>query len=290
MQKIVVVSFVVVFFFVIACRTVQRSPDTVPTYSPKIEPQYRMLQYKQLQGGYFLRNSVNLEDNINFIPVSSSLEFDSILGYAMTMGNTAYVPDFSNKFIVVIAMRPSSSVYEINISSIYFLNGEIQISYDVLLSGRQDIGYFLLNMKVYEIEKPDVEVSKLQFVNSSTGKVSAISLSKDPLYPDSIVDVIKNYTGTYKGIFLSKKGIGIGVELELNPDYTYTLYQEYFMNRGKKLKNTGTWKTSVDFHSFSLIDDKNNNWMSFEFADKNTIEKLDSNGERIASGLYKLRK
>ncbi|MDR1104437.1 MAG: copper resistance protein NlpE, partial [Endomicrobium sp.] len=100
-------------------------------------------------------------------------------------------------------------------------------------------------------------------------------------------DMLDNYTGIYKGIFSSADNNKILTELDLRADYSYTLRQEYLTDNGRVFESSGKWYPSVDISSFVLNKNKD---LIFYFINKNTIEKLGNNGERLESGNYILKK
>ncbi|MDR0723973.1 MAG: copper resistance protein NlpE [Endomicrobium sp.] len=79
----------------------------------------------------------------------------------------------------------------------------------------------------------------------------------------------------------------MSVELDLKSDYSFYLKQTYLTLNGKTFESSGKWYPTPDLSSFVLNKNKN---LSFYFKDKNTIEKLDDNGEKANSNKYTLKK
>ena len=99
-----------------------------------------------------------------------------------------------------------------------------------------------------------------------------------------------DWYGEYKGVFPCADCDGIEVELQLNPDKTYELSQEYL---GKGDNNETEVKGSFVFDSAAptvVVLDNNAENRKF-FVGENFVEALDSDGKKIESKLnYKLVK
>jgi len=247
------------------------------------------LKFKEMQG-YFLKNSVKLPKDVNFITVYSDKGFDAVLGMAKTMTNVITMADMRKNIVAVIAMKPSRTLNDIKINNVYLIGNNIYIDYEVAPKTAPDVGYFISNMKAFEIERPQI-VTSVSFSDPSKNITVTPFGKRNASSPADIDSMLKYYTGIFKGTLPAADGPGIATVLELLPDYTFNIKQTYLNNAGRVFESSGKWAPTEDLSSVVLNYDKDfSEQMRFYFIDKNTIEKLDVNGERINSELYKLRK
>ncbi|MDR3124409.1 MAG: copper resistance protein NlpE [Endomicrobium sp.] len=237
--------------------------------------------------GYFLKSNVKLSHEINFFTIGSLTKFKKIAGIAKTMANSVVMPDFGNEVVLIIAMKPSKDFKVISIKRVCMLSNNMYIDYEVSQKDAKDLGYFVPNVYIFKIQKPEVIINTC-FIDSNK-KVTVLPFGERNINsPIDVYDMLKNYTGVYKGTFqVSNTENLMAVELKLEPDYTFYLKQTYLDLNGKTFKSFGKWYPASDLSSFILNKNKN---LSFYFIDKNTVEKLDANGEKIDSSMYTLKK
>jgi hypothetical protein len=250
----------------------------------KLEPeQKKSLQFKKCSG-FFLKNNVKLPNNINFFTVNSSLKFKNLLGIAKAMSNTLFIPNFDKSVLLIIAEKPSVNLRDISVNQIYTKENNIYIEYEIK-EQESDRDYFVQNLGIFEIEKPPV-IFNVYFINKDKAFIVPFGNRNDKS-PLNVSDMLENYIGVYKGIFPAADNNKILTELDLRPDYSYTLTQEYLMDDGRVFESSGKWYPSADISSFVLNKNKD---LIFYFINKNTIEKLSDIGERLKSGSYILKK
>jgi hypothetical protein len=246
--------------------------------------QKQFLQFKECSG-FFLKNNVKLPNNINFFTVNSALKFKNLLGIAKAVSNIAVVPNFSKSVLLIIAEKPSVNLRDINVSQIYMKENNMYVEYEIK-EQESDKDYFAKNLGVFEVEKPSV-ILNVYFVNKDSKAFVVPFGNRNDKSPLNVSDMLDNYTGIYKGIFPAADNNKILTELDLRPDYSYNLKQEYLTDNGRVFESSGKWYPSVDISSFVLSKNKDS---IFYFINKNTIEKLGNNGERLESGNYILKK
>ncbi|MDR0398726.1 MAG: copper resistance protein NlpE [Endomicrobium sp.] len=246
--------------------------------------QKQSLQFKECFG-FFLKNNVKLPNNINFFTVNSTLKFKNLLGITKAMSNTVVVPNFGKSVLLIIAEKPSVNLRDISINQIYMKEDNIYVEYEVK-EQESDKNYFVQNLGIFEIEKPPV-ILNVYFVNKDNKAFVVPFGNRSDKSPLNVSDMLENYTGVYKGIFPAADNNKILTELDLRPDYSYTLRQEYLTDSGRVFESSGKWYPSLDISSFVLNKNKD---LIFYFINKNTIEKLDDTGERLESGSYILKK
>ncbi|MCL2334848.1 MAG: copper resistance protein NlpE [Endomicrobia bacterium] len=298
-----------VFLFLLAAMSLQGCIKTTTTAAtPSVQPpQISKETVKQVEAqagniaasaplkfsemkGYFLKNSVKLPNDVNFITAYSDKSFDAALGIAKTMTNTITMADMRKNIVAVIAMKPSMTVNDIKINNAYLVGTNIYIDYEITSKAVSDVGYFISNMKVFEIERPQI-VTNVSFSDPSKN-ITVLPFGKRNVSSPADVDsMVKYYTGTYKGTLPAADGPGINIVLALLPDYTFNMKQTYLNNPDRVFESSGKWAPTEDLSSAVLNYDKDaSEQMRFYFIDKNTVEKLDVSGEKINSELYKLRK
>ncbi|MDR3256639.1 MAG: copper resistance protein NlpE N-terminal domain-containing protein [Endomicrobium sp.] len=280
-------------FFIAGCKTVLQeriSLETIKEVKSKTasleQKQQILLQFKELNG-YFLKNNVKLLHEINFFTISSLNKLNKILSVAKTMTNTINIPDFDKNVVIVAATKPSKILNTIAMNKIYMIDNNMYVEYDIKSTKAQELGYFVLNVQVFEIEKPKA-ITNVCFIDSEKKMTVVPFGNRNMNSPSSISDMLKNYTGIYKGTFPTADcGGEIFTELNLKSNYTYTLKQKYLATSSRIFESSGKWLPSEDLYSFTL---NNNEDLMFYFANKDMIEKLNNAGEKINSGLYKLKK
>jgi hypothetical protein len=267
-----------------------RSLETTP--SKEVELKESELHYEQKDflkfkkcTGFFLKPSVNLPNNINFFTISSINKFKNLLGIAKTMSNAIVTPNFNESILLIIAEKSLLNLHNIIINQVYMKDNNIYIEYEIK-EQESNNGYFVQNLGVFEIEKPSV-VLNVYFINKDNKAFVVAFGNRYNKSPVDIPDMLEHYTGIYKGILPAVNSNKILTELSLNPDYSYTLKQEYLVDNGRVFESSGKWYPSVDISSFALNKNKD---LIFYFINRNTIEKLGINGERLESNDYILKK
>ena len=247
------------------------------------------LKFRELSG-YFLRNDVKLTQEVNFFTINSEKNFEAVLGIARLMENNVTPFDLRKNIVVVIAMKPSRTEYDIKIYGVYLIDSDIYINYEIIPKSIPDIGFFITNMKAVEIERPQ-SITNVSFANQNKVITVIPFGARTAGSPANISDMTKYYTGTYKGTIPAADGPGIVTVLTLSPDYTFTLEQSYLNRPDRVFTSSGKWAPTEDVSSFVLNYDKGQTEQSrFYFIDRNTVEKLDQYGEKINSEFYKLKK
>jgi hypothetical protein len=239
--------------------------------------------------GYFIKNEVKLEDGINFFILFSKKRFDKILGMSAIEADISQNPDFKNKVVIVLSSNRNEQGYDIKIMRAYAIGSDIYVEYDVSQKS-QELYYYALSAKIFEIEKPQVAMN-ICFIDAD-GNTKVLPLGNRNEYsPSNIDDLIRHYTGTYKGTLPSADGPGISTVLVLSKDYTFNLRQIYLKVPDRVYETSGKWAPTSDLSSFVLNYDKAGQEQTFfRFINKSTIEQLDIYGELIDSEFYKLKK
>jgi Uncharacterized lipoprotein NlpE involved in copper resistance len=299
MKKIVIF---LIPFIIAGCLPPSRLQQQSTTITPETVKQVEMqaadisqaeaLNVRELDG-YFLRNGVKLINDINFITADSYQNFENILGVSRKNAVPAQIPDLRKNIVAVIAAKPSGMSNEIKISKAYVIGSDIYIDYEITPKTSLDVGYFVSDVKAFEIEKPKF-ITNISF-SGSDKKMTVIAFGKRSAgSPKNVQDMIKYYTGTYKGTIPAADAAGIHMTLALSADYTYVLKQTYLNNSGRVFESSGKWTPGNDLSYFILDYDKPlQEQMRFYFINKSLIEKLDINGEKINSDdaeLYRLKK
>jgi hypothetical protein len=249
------------------------------------------LNVKELDG-YFLRNNVKLNNEVNFFVIDSQKNFDAVLGQAKTMTNVITMTDLSKNIAAVIAMKPSQTLNDIKITKAYLIGDDIYIDYEISAKEMPEVGYFISNVKAFEIQMPE-RILNVSFVDTNKNMTILPFGKRTADSPMSADAMLKHYTGRFKGTIPVADGPGISMLLYLSNNYTYRLEQIYLNNPARTFENTGKWAPSKDLSFFVLDYDKSvHERTSFYFIDRNTIEKLDINGERITVNpeSYRLKK
>jgi hypothetical protein len=208
-----------------------------------------------------------------------------LLGIAKTMSNTVSSPDFNKNILIIITEQPSITLHDIVLNQVYMKKNDMYVEYEIKQQ-ESNKGYFVQNLGVFEIEK-SVVILNVYFINTDNKSFVVPFGSRHSKSPSNVLDMLDNYTGVYKGTSPAADNNKIFTELNLKPDYSYTLKQEYLSTRARVFESEGKWYPSVDISSFVLNKDKD---LIFYFIDKKTIEKLSNTGERFESENYILKK
>jgi hypothetical protein len=292
-KTIVLVVCLAIFFIISGCLSITQERKVLKTVPMKevelknveLEPEKKQfLQFKKCSG-FFLKNNVKLPNKVNFFMVSSASKFKNLLGITKTMSNTVSSPDFNKKISIIIIEQPSITLRDIVVNQVYMKRNDMYVEYEIIKQESNKY-YFVQNLCVFEVDKPDV-ILNVYFVNKDNKAFILPFGKRHDKSPLDVSDMLKNYTGTYKGIFPAADDNKIFTELNLKPDYSYILKQEYLSVRARTFESEGKWYPSLDISSFVL--DKNED-LKFYFIDKKTIEKLSNTDERLESQDYILKK
>jgi hypothetical protein len=249
------------------------------------------LNFKELDC-YFLKNSVKLVGDINFFTVGSQKDFDALLGQTKTMTNAIASPDFKSNMVAVIAMKSSKTLNNIRITKAYCIGSDVYLEYEIIPEAAQEIGYFVSNVKAFEIQSPK-QVLNVSFVDKNRS-MTILPFGKRAIgSPANLEVLLKYYTGRDTGTSPAADAPGIAMILTLSNDYTYRLEQTYLNNPARTFESAGKWKPSDDLSFFILdYDESSNEQTAFYFLDRNTIEKLDIFCEKMDTmqELYRLKK
>ncbi|SEW07758.1 hypothetical protein [Chitinophaga arvensicola] len=87
--------------------------DTALNVSPNPSSQ---LEVKPISG-YFLKNTIQVNDSLTFWIVDNQKSFDSLFGAAKTMNNTIDKPDFGTQIVIAATMPPTFYGTQIQLAS-----------------------------------------------------------------------------------------------------------------------------------------------------------------------------
>lgn len=87
--------------------------DTALNVAPNTNSQ---LDVKPLSG-YFLKNTITVNDSLTFWLIDNQTSFDSLFGMAKTMNNTIDKPDFGTQIVVAATMPPTFYGTQIQLES-----------------------------------------------------------------------------------------------------------------------------------------------------------------------------
>lgn len=297
MKKIIVLSFFFTLVYISGCMVTPKrtlppvTKETVKEVEAKAADvsQREGLQFQELPG-YYLKTGVKLESEMNFIIGDSEKKFGELLGVKKSMAGLLEYPDLKKNLVAVFATRPSINAVDIKIVEAYSVGSDIYIDYELAPKEDPEVGYFINNMKAFIVERPK-QVTNVSFVDPAK-KMTIIPFGKRSAGSPSSADImLKYYTGTYRGTIPAADGPGIIMILTLAPDFTFNLQQTYLSHPDRTFESSGNWAPTEDLSSFVINYDKDkNDRMRFYFNDKNQIEMLDQDGEKIDSNNYKLKK
>jgi hypothetical protein len=291
MRKVIDLS-VIFSLFIVGCATVHKQEIVPKKVLQEVKSNVVNLEQGEdlnfsILSGYFLKNNIKLLREINFFTVESSNKLRNVTGIAKTKSNSIVVPNFNDEVVIIIAMKPSRNFNIVSIKRICMLYNNMYVNYEIKEQEAKDLGYFTSNVYILKVQKPKVIVN-VCFMNGGKQVVVLPFGNRNINSPINVIDMLRNYTGVYKGTFsISNSGNIISVELDLKSDYTFYLKQTYLTLNGKAFESSGKWYPTSDLSSFILNKNKN---LSFYFKDKNTIEKLDDNGKEMSSNKYILKK
>ena len=241
--------------------------------------------------GYFLKTHIALPKDINFFTVNSEKKLNELLGKSH-LRTELYRHDMSKTFITIIALRPSTSAFTINISSAYLEGSQVYIVYGIKPVDNIGVRYFRKDIAVFETARPRT-VTTVHFIDES-GKGIAIAYGRRlENSPKNIADMRKNFTGKYKGTLssLTSSGMLMVTELILSPDYTFILKQSYKGDADRVFEIKGKWAPTEDLASIVLNYDKSErDQRKFLFINNKEIEQLNFNGDRLEEGNNLLKK
>lgn len=131
--------------FIVSCNpNTTKNQETAPIEVTQVEKK----EDKQLMGvpqnfeinvleGYFLKNDINLPENINNMIFNTQKEFDSYFGVAKTMDNTISPIDFNTERVAGVLISPSDAKINFEIISAQQIGTGLQVIYDIKKEKKQ---------------------------------------------------------------------------------------------------------------------------------------------------------
>lgn len=288
----IIMSVLLAMPMVVSC---SRCSATMSSLSPKAEHQDVVsgqdvvLKAKPITG-YFLKNTYSLARDTAFIVFQNRSSFDNAMGMARTMGLKPAEPDFTNDFVVAIALRPTVVQTDIILGKIEKV-GDHDIFIHFELRKGNPLSYSMQPVMLFGFQKSE-NINGISFVSGGNIIQTIVVNRRSEATPKSTSDLLDNYTGHFLGTFPCADCSGIDVSLTLNRDYTYVLQRIYRgQGDGTPLVEKGKWTPSEDLTFVELGYDGKTDKSYYAFVDHNTLVKLDNEGKSIDSRLdYRLRR
>ncbi|MBN9298724.1 MAG: hypothetical protein J0I41_17080 [Filimonas sp.] len=106
----------IALFFLISCRITQPIPSSVGVVP---------------LDNYFIKNTSQLIEDVNYIAIRSPDVFYNTFGVAKTMTNEVRTPNFSGQFVVAVAMKPTNKDVTIRFSKAELSGRQMNVYYTV---------------------------------------------------------------------------------------------------------------------------------------------------------------
>ncbi len=118
----------------------------------------------QLLEGYFLKNEVTLQDDINTMVFNNKEDFDNYFGAAKTMDSIVTPIDFNKERIAGILINPTDIKTEFNIISVKEVNTSLQIVYTLEEGEKQS--FIATPVYLFKIPKNNT-LQSIEFVHDN---------------------------------------------------------------------------------------------------------------------------
>jgi hypothetical protein len=254
------------------------------------EGKIKALPFRKLSG-YFLQTSVELAHDINFITINSERVLTQTLGKS-AFTQDSYPVNFAKTFVAIIAFAPSTTSYNMSVSGVYLDGTDIYILYKAVEDKSANIKFYKTNYTIVDINRPKIATG-IHFIDDSGEGYTINYGRRTEGSPEDTTDVIKNYTGVYRGTLTPVRGESASIitVLQILPNHTFVLRQSYTENPDRVFQSEGKWAMTEDLSSIVLNYDKSESQqMKYYFLNPRQIERLAPNGDRYEDGQNILRK
>ena len=117
----------------------------------------------QLIDGYFLKNNVNLPDDVNCILLDSSKDFENYFSIAKTMNNVIITPDFKKNFIFAVIQKETIKNIDMSIVNIKKYRSALIINFNIAAGNSNS--YTSTPCIIFSIPKDD-KIKIIDFVQN----------------------------------------------------------------------------------------------------------------------------
>ena len=152
--------FLIIIFCFSSCNSVKR------TVQPITENTELTIDYLE---GYFLKNTVEFEEEKKHLIISSQENFDTYFGIAKTMNNTISEIDFKNYNAVAILLKESKMSQALSVKSILSNKNVLNVYYETAIMEEQT--YSSIAMRLFKIPK---SFKTIKFISEKTSETLTI--------------------------------------------------------------------------------------------------------------------
>ncbi|MFV0238023.1 MAG: hypothetical protein ACK5HU_05785 [Flavobacteriales bacterium] len=166
-MKKIILNILLCFF--ISCNSENTFTDVTTMGKKRIE---RLMEKSQdfeinLLEGYFLKNDINLQEDINIMVFNTRKEFDFYFDVAQTMDTIMPSIDFNTERIAGILMDSSDVKMDFNVLSSKQIKTKIQIVYDIKKGAIQP--FITSPIYLFKIPKNDF-LQSIEFIHNNYHK------------------------------------------------------------------------------------------------------------------------
>jgi hypothetical protein len=144
----------VVVIFLSSCRNKKLETTVVDSVATDTTSQTAAVQlaFSPIEN-YFLKNTVQLPDSVNFLIIANQSEFDSLFGVAKTATNEITAPDFIINHTIAITTSPTNIKTTIELEKVELGESTINVFAKIVRGEKESATS--TPAKVYAIEKRD---------------------------------------------------------------------------------------------------------------------------------------
>ncbi|MFV0531105.1 MAG: hypothetical protein ACK5MD_06665 [Flavobacteriales bacterium] len=121
---------------IISCNS-ENTPKNISQMNDTSANRYAQnFELQQLEG-YFLKNDISLEKDVNSMVFSTEEEFNAYFGVAKTMNNTVPPIDFNTERVAAILITPTNLKIDFSIINTQKTGTELQVVYTLIKGKKQ---------------------------------------------------------------------------------------------------------------------------------------------------------
>lgn len=116
--------------------------------------------------GYFVRNTVELPDHLNYYAIRREKAFNNTFDVAATMSGKVKEPDFSEDMVIAIVGKPTNREFTIDIVKTELVDNTLNVHYEVNYTWK-DLSYTVKPAVLMTVSK-DLDASRVNFYSQNT--------------------------------------------------------------------------------------------------------------------------
>ncbi len=154
----------ILLIFILSC-IISCNPKTTSDSNSNMEVNNTPRPFEiHLVEGYFLKNTILLQDDINYMVFNTQKEFDAYFGMAKTMNNPLTSIDFTTERVAAILIASTDFLIEFTVINSILTEKGVQMTYSLTKGEKQSF----LSSPLYLFKIPkDTSISSVEFIHKN---------------------------------------------------------------------------------------------------------------------------